>query len=359
MKSIFSRAPGALALLVGLAPTSAAQGPGSPVYELQVLPRPDGMSLTLPMAIADSGHVVAIYREDLYGGPSLPARHAPDGALEVLPGGPEVLGVDGSGVAVGGGLLGLPTAWPERGAPVSLSPPPGLLSGYATDISAGLHVCGRMKDGAGRWHGVLWIDRQPVTIPEQKGGSELYAIGDNGHAAGSTRNLQGEGSALYFDGRKSVFLDPFGKGGAILEAMNDVGQAAGRAPSDVPAFPNYTDGQQAFLYDHGTGATTGLGFLTEWGYFSQALGVNDAGAVVGFALRQPPNSAPVAAAFLWRSGAMLDLNDLTANLPDRANLVAAKGITDDGRILVAVDLAAPGHDRWAGVLTPVEPAAAE
>jgi len=84
----------------------------------------------------------------------------------------------------------------------------------------------------------------------------------------------------------------------------------------------------AFLWHDGT--LTDLGTLG--GTFSEAWDVDDAGEVVGWSSLLGPKASTLSHAVLWRSGRVLDLNDLLED-PQGCVLNEARAIDGRGRIL--------------------------
>ena len=322
-------------------------------YEVTMLPRPAGFNMAIGQELTNRGYVAAIYQNNA--GASVAYRHDPDGTPVSLSNAHETFGIMDRGVAVGGSYNSAPLAWLPGGKSVTLAPPPGLNFGYATDINDFGVICGSVKDSGGLLHAVMWRNGFSIDLGGLGGITWADKIADNGHVVGYSWDSNGTRFAFYFDGNTTTYVNPaFSQGLAILEAVNDIGQATGMAMSAVPAFPGFV-GRQGFIYDHLTGTNTPLGFLGPWGYFTQPNGIDNDQTVVGFALFQPPNSNWVASGFLWKNGTMYDLNDLTVNLPQGARIITGKALNDDGQVLVGIDMAPGTTDRQLGILTPIHP----
>ena len=99
--------------------------------------------------------------------------------------------------------------------------------------------------------------------------------------------------------------------------INQAGQIAGTSQDDDGRFSH------GFVWDNGT--MTDIGSLG--GAYTAALGINDAGQVVG----RTYNASGYARAFLWESGAMTDLNigtdSLAWDINNRAQVVGRVGTT--------------------------------
>lgn len=123
--------------------------------------------------------------------------------------------------------------------------------------------------------------------------------------------------AFLFTGVAAINLGSLG-GNSVANDINDQGQAAGSS------YLAGSSAQHAFL--HTGGVLQDLGTLG--GTSSEAFGINEHAHVVGTA----QIAGGAARAFLWRNGAMIDLN---AVLPARSGWVlqSANGISDGGQII--------------------------
>lgn len=75
------------------------------------------------------------------------------------------------------------------------------------------------------------------------------------------------------------------------------------------------------------------------GRISYAEGINRKGQIVG--LSEFSSGPLLNHAFLWERGRMVDLNDVTTNLPDDVILRSAAAINDEGRITGTTCLSPP------------------
>lgn len=186
----------------------------------------------------------------------------------------------------------------------------GQIVGYATDPT--LTAIPFLYDGSN-------MSRLPTL-----GGVNAYpaAINAAGHIAGESEvpqlmpNGRPASHAFFYDG---AIHDLGTLGGLVSDAwgMND--------QDDVVGFSNTADPavSHAFLYSHGT--MHDLGALG--GTFSQAFGVNNQSVVVGYSFSSPNTVA----AFVYRDGAMIDLNTLID--PNSGwSLAQANAIYDAGQI---------------------------
>jgi probable HAF family extracellular repeat protein len=128
---------------------------------------------------------------------------------------------------------------------------------------------------------------------------------------------------LLWDKGRTIYLPTLGGTGAfgpgnVANQINNRGQVAG--VSDLPGDKTY----HAFLWAENTRI---LDLKTLPGdSASAALGINDSGEVVGVSLDADSNPR----AFLWRSGRMIDLNELAPDSP--LNLLIAHSINSRGEI---------------------------
>jgi probable HAF family extracellular repeat protein len=176
-------------------------------------------------------------------------------------------------------------------------------------------------------------------------GSSAYAVNDNGMVAGTSMDAQGQWRTVrWIDGQVEVLTSYDLSGLNIPEDMNDAGQIVGRinmgfglsygvlwSPSGVPSsLEGLPNGVPQFvvargineaglivgraqesaptMYGHavvwnGTDLVNDLGFMSG-GTYSEALGVNDLGEVVGVAAIANTNQH----AFLWKNGQYTDLS---------------------------------------------------
>ncbi len=216
------------------------------------------------------------------------------------------------------------------------------LAGDNASVAFGINSLGQavgFSSGANGERAVVWDTAgTPGALPSIDGATATRGndISSRGDVAGVATLAAGRQPVLWLRGQPPRTLDLIGgdtNGEAVTvngrgEAAGYSGDASGMARHAVVWAPN--------------GEATALGTLTG-GPSSEALGSNDAGAVVG---------AAGGHAFLWtREGGMRDLNDLVA--PSRLVLTKATGINNAGAIVVLGHEAANGHDAHAGHTSPV------
>lgn len=118
------------------------------------------------------------------------------------------------------------------------------------------------------------------------------------------------------------------RGGMVVTALNDLGQAVGygKVPDpDRPSDPAYAV-THAFLYAEGQ--LHDLGTLGS-GYVSEAHGINNLGQVVGLSTTIP---YAFSHGWIYWHGRMTDLNVLLSQSPQSWTIVEANGINNRGQI---------------------------
>lgn len=247
---------------------------------------------------------------------------------------PAVFGINDHGAFVGSANAGSTVrafAGSRTGGIRELPP----LSGDNASVAFGINGPGEavgFSSGASGERAVLWdASGRPAALPSVAGalGSRAHDISSRGDVAGAAVAAAGKLPVLWPRGLPALPLqlipgDTNGEAGAV----NGRGEAAGYTANSAGTL------RHAALWS-ATGEVTSLGALPG-GEFSEALGVNDAGAVVGTATGRDGVRA-----FLWtRAGGMQDLNSLVP--PARVVLTKATGINNGGAIV------ALGHDPAAG-----------
>jgi probable HAF family extracellular repeat protein len=261
------------------------------------------------------------------------------------------LGMNNAGVVVGRSNLSdnvtsLAFRWDSVGGMVNLGTLGGAQSG-ACGINTSGDIVGWAQNTAGYGHAFsrigigLWYDLGTL------GGDFSVALGinDNGQIAGYSTAIPGSGSPLratYWSSSTSSPVDIGTLGGQYAEAcaINNSGVIVGYSYllGNVMA--------HAFIYSGGV-----MTDLTRFGGWSQALGLNDAGDVVG----SSRDALNVEHAFLYSGGVVTDLNTVV-QCPAGQYLRIANDINSSGQIAAQVYDMSTGAYR-AVLLTPVpEPA---
>ena len=190
----------------------------------------------------------------------------------------------------------------------------------------------------------------------------IYTVTDLGTAPASTdgfvrtRNASGQEIQITYPigaphttvtggGTTIDFNAPLGADSSVrANSINDAGQVVGTFSSDI----RY-DSQHAFVASGG--ALTPIN-APDYGFGNEAIGINNAGLVVGQAV--DPGSF-LAHPFLFRNGSVVDLQRLLAPAALDWRFSAVQGIDDQDRILaVGVDPAGQSHSL---LLTPTSTAA--
>lgn len=321
---------GALAALTYAAPAAASGGAYSFV-DLGTL----GGSFSNALAINSSGQVA--------GGSWLPGDTGETHAvlwgggslidLGTFGGGPTSsasaindAGVVGGGSATAGYAASLPILWKPGATPLpTLGGNVGSVIGMNT---AGLAV-GFSSNASGTYVATTWTagvatgigpldGRQSVAMSVNALGQVVGAIASpssNG-AIGTLQPIAWQGASW-----NALVLPAFATGG-YAAAVNDSGLAAGYTHTGNP-----DDGESAVLWSLATLQPLVLPRLG--GSYARANGVNSAGDVVGYSATTSGDQH----AFLWQSGALIDINGLVDESVAGWTLVAANAINDKGQIV--------------------------
>jgi probable HAF family extracellular repeat protein len=135
---------------------------------------------------------------------------------------------------------------------------------------------------------------------------------------------------------------------SLASDINDAGQVVGvsTAPQIMPTPRGQSLASHAFLWQRGV--MTDLGTLG--GYFSEALGINPAGEVVGWSFILREGSANAQHAFLWNNGIMTDLGTLGGRESRAWDINPAGRVVGSSQI--AEGVSAPNVFLWEkGVMT--------
>jgi probable HAF family extracellular repeat protein len=228
--------------------------------------------------------------------------------------------INASGEIVGDSdaASGLPHGfrWTTAGGMVDLGTLPGGTYSYAVDVNASGQVAGYGDTSTGIQHAIRWSATGVATDLGDLGGSDstAVAINDAGTVAGTSTTATFEQHAFSRTTTGAmVDLGTLGGGYSSAVAINASGQVTGSS------FISATTGEEhAFLYTPGAAvpmADAGTSTFT-----SRAMGINNAGAVVGF--RTPDGNAPGQTGFL-RSGGLTLIG--TASSFTSANAINASG----------------------------------
>lgn len=198
----------------------------------------------------------------------------------------------------------------------------GQVTGYSSDASSVVHAV--------KWAG------QTISLLASLGGTESggMAINNAGQVAGFSRTADDVYRATIWNGTTPTNLGTLGGHGSVALGINESGQVAGFS---------WTVGnlaQHAVFWDGNTlrdiGVLGGTNLDPIFGPpMSVALGLNDAGQVVGYSSGFSSNGFAVSHAFVWKSGSMIDLNSFLDGSTATAGWVLndARGINDHGSIV--------------------------
>jgi len=239
--------------------------------------------------------------------------------------------------AVGSARVSHAFYYSGSGSPVDLSP--GSQQSAAWWINDNSQVVGSVTTGPNTYDGMLWniggttIDLGTAFLPT--------AINNNGLMAGIATSTKH--AAFYNLSSGSITdLGTFGGNKSQVNAISDTGFAVGFA--DTPTTSH------AFLYDSSTGVLADLGDPVSPLFYSNAIGVNGLGQVVG---GYQTDSAGDGAGFIYsETKGMENLNDLI-DPASRWILGGASSINDSG--LIVGNGYSPQGQFHAYLLTPVVP----
>jgi probable HAF family extracellular repeat protein len=327
---------------VGRAPTSGvAGGQVAPSYVLTVLPTPSGAVLAVPEAVNDNGDITGAIQ--LKSG----AIHAVvwhSGAITdltpTLNGSAIPYDIDAGGEIAGfvnNGVGAHPTAWNGSTA-TQLALPAGTASGHAVGVN-GSTVIGDAFDGT-RYRAVRWHNGTATLLPGL-GGANSFAtrLGPTSEVIGSAQTTTGRQHGVAWIAGTPTDLGTLGGPDSFASAINTAGEIVGQA--DTPSATH------AALW-HGTNAVD-LGALAG-DTISTALGINDAGLVVGASSGRDTNPGQVGySALAWDSTGMHPLTPRTTNAAAQT-IASAADINNNG--IIAVTVIAGDGTIAAGFLTP-------
>lgn len=216
------------------------------------------------------------------------------------------------------GFLILPAWVLVPGMPLQQLPMAGSFA-EATALDNSAVIVGQASFADGGTYGALWrLDENGVPgVPISLGGFRPNDINNAGVMAGE---FTAQAAIAWFDGvgqlqvRQLGVLPGYGRSEAFA-ISEDGTRVAGSCNFD----------QQAFVWT----AQTGMVSLGTLGGGTTALGVNNAGRVVGWSFTK--GTFPQAA-FLWQSGTMFDLNSL-ANTGNKPHLEWALGGNEAGHVV--------------------------
>ena len=325
-----------------------AHAASNPVYRIKELgPTPHGWA-SQALAISDRNVIVGWVQQD-HNGPQVAAVWQADGGVQTIGTLPGVdtsfaTGVNKAGQVVGyAGTFDQPLAflWDATNGMQALGAfDPSHPNSMANGINDEGIVVGRSVTAAGATHAFTWTAAGGLADPfPDNDGSEANAVNAQDQWVGGVWGTDSEVGVRVNQGGKKTPLgfitedSPYAYG----KALNTAGQVVGSAGS--------TDGtNHAFVWDKLHGVQD-LGVLPG-GTYSNALGINDIGQVVGLS-DTPQGRGTVNVPFYW--DARIGMVKLTDLIPDDDPLKAAiqfdaaQAINGRGVIVANGTITLPGY----------------
>jgi probable HAF family extracellular repeat protein len=155
-------------------------------------------------------------------------------------------------------------------------------------------------------------------------GSVAHGVNDQGQVVGGALVRRGPLHPFLWENGVMRDLGTLGGNTEASEAwaINNAGRVVGESQTSAGE-------THAFMWQNNVMQDLG----TLGGNYSGAFGINAAGQVVGGSRVPGAPDGNAGHAFLWTGGQMIDLNDVTTNLPAGTVLEVARAIGDDGSIV--------------------------
>lgn len=171
----------------------------------------------------------------------------------------------------------------------------------AADVNNLGTVVGGSHAADGSWRGFRWKNGVMTELPALAGGfGDVHAVNDADQIAGAAYTAGGQLHAALWSGGAVTDLGTLGGNYSVAYAINRDGVVVGSAARAT--------GKRLRAFRHRDGVMEDLGALPT-GDSAAALGINDAGEVVGLANIAPVNRH-IDRGFLFDEQGMHDLNDL-------------------------------------------------
>lgn len=168
----------------------------------------------------------------------------------------------------------------------------------AYDINDAGQIVGISASSSGNYHAFLWQNGAMKDLGTLGGTwSNAWSINNAGQVVGGSTTSDGERHAFLWQNDTMTDLN-----GTMTDLFSPVFYSTARDINNAGQLVG-TANPGAFLWSNGT--TTNLGNLAGITASSIALGINDAGIVVGWS--EYSISTPSTHAFLWNNGTMTDL----------------------------------------------------
>lgn len=220
-----------------------------------------------------------------------------------------------------------PFLWREDSGMEPLSLPPEAWDGLAWSLNNFGVIVGAAETRAGPRALVWTVDGVLIPQPLQEAGeSAAYAVNDVGLVAGR-KTAPGEigrgGAPFLLD-----LINTSTAAVAPIEARNGGAALGINASGTAVGYIEYGAGLQAARFDRAP-EPRAVSLDTLNSAYSIAYGINQRGDIVGMFASSPEEDDR---AFVWRDGAMLDLNDWLESA-EAWHLVEARGINNRGQIV--------------------------
>lgn len=266
-----------------------------------------------------------------------------NGAMQNLPGFHNAININDAGQIVGSTVVSGAdhAALYSNGTLQDLGTLGGSFS-VANGINGLGQIVGVADNTAGIQHAFVYSNGSMQDLGTLGGStSAAYGINNSGQITGSAALATAGGDAFLYSNGKMLDLGNLGMVGSEGTAINATGQVTGWSRV------NANGDTHAFLYANGTMHDLG----TLGGTYSEAYDINEAGQVVGFSSLSG-TEGPTDRAFLYSNGTMQNLNSLID--PNSGWVLhAAMGINDAGQIVGNGLL--QGEGERAFLLTPTTP----
>ncbi len=313
-----------------VASAGAQTTPPPPVYDVRELPLPEGLSGVLPTAVGSDGTVGGYtLGRFLHGTPTRPFLFSSAGEMTRLGLNGEALGLNDLGDVVGaqhdvGGpsfLFHYANGTVQSLNPFGVWDP--MATGSANAVNESREVVGSASNGTA---GHAFLLRLPATSgaldlhPAGATSSSAVAINDLGEVVGLVTTAGDTHGVLW---QSTV---------AGVVQMKDLEAELGRDFSPSALNNNGVVVGESVVEGRGHAVRLGDGVLTDLGTLggvsSKAVGVNDSGQIVGYAVA----ADGAMRAFVWQGGRQYDLNERLAQALGVV-LLQATAVNDAGQIV--------------------------
>lgn len=200
-------------------------------------------------------------------------------------------------------------------------------TGDARGINDQGHVAGYSQDSTGYAHATRWVNgiAQDLGVPSDYFCSRAYGINNLDHVFGYAWTIDGRMTSVLWDenGQSRNIGNPNGYTSSGLRAINNLDVVVGRAVGGT---------ETVAFYWNGTMHT--LAWLSDI-HTAEAIGINDSGQIVGYALDAQQLSHPT----MWNDGELVDLSQYmpgwsgaTAYDINNNGIIVGTGTNPDGHL---------------------------